>query len=164
MEQAQQKLTEVINTINKSLPDGNDLKGFSGISKVLITDSLKQSDTVLTVLRDYDNHFEAIFLKRELADLFEKLLTEFKEDFEKIKPTQFNSILKIVSKINTRIREVYASVINSQPIRTEVEIVKAKEELALLNANIEELKKINTDLNALKESTIQNTAAIQAEG
>jgi len=163
MDQTQQKLTELINTINQSFPDENDLKGFQGISKILITDALKQSDATLTNLRAFDGHFETIFLKRELFELFEKLKGELEDKFDKIKSQQFNAILKNVSKINTRIKEVYVAVVNTQPIRTEAEIIKAKEELGLLNSNIEELKKINTDIIANKDVVLQTISAMQTE-
>ena len=163
MEQTKQKLTLLITTINESFPDETDLKGFLGISKALITDTLLESDALLIPLKEYDNRFETIILKRELAELFEKINKELEEKFDKLKPDKFNSFLKLITKVRFLIKETYISVVNSAPIRTEIEIAKAKEELNLLNSNIEELKKINVDLIALKDSTVLNITGIQTE-
>ena len=104
MEKTKQELSLLIKTIDELFPAENDLKGFLGISKALILDSLKESDALLITLKTYDNHFETIFLKRELSDLLEKIKNEFEDKFEKIKPVQFNSILKKISKIKSLIR------------------------------------------------------------
>ncbi len=163
MEHTKQNLTLLITKINESLPDDNDLKGFLGVSKALITDILVQSDSLLIPLKDYDNDFEVIVLKRELAELFEKINKLVEERFEKIRSDQFQSFLKYVTKIKFLIKETYISVASGAAIRTEAEIARAKEELALLSSNNEELKKINTDLIALKDTTIQNISTFTTE-
>jgi hypothetical protein len=163
MEQTKQNLTLLITSINESLPDGNDLKGFLGISKALITDTLLQSDGLLIPLKDYDNHFEVIVLKRELTDLFAKINRELEEKFEKIKPEKFQSFLKQVTKIKFLIKETYISVASEGAIRTEAEIAKANEELTLLSSNNAELKRINTELLALKDTTVNNISALTKE-
>jgi len=163
MEQTKQKLTHLIETINELFPDENDLKGFPGISKALITDSLTQSNALLISLKEYDDYFETIILKRELSELFERIGKELHKGFENIKPAEFNSLLKDISRIKFFVKETYISVTSGQPIRTDAEIIKGKEELALLSSNIEDLKKINIDLAALKDSTILNISDIQSE-
>ena len=163
MEQTKQTLTLLITRINELFPDDNDLKGFLGISKALIADTLLQSDALLIPLKEYDNNFEVIVLKRELAELFDKINKELDEKFEKIKPDKFQSFLKQVTKIKFLIKETYISVASSAAIRTEAEIAKAKAELTLLSSNNEELKKINTELVTLKDTTLQNIAALTTE-
>lgn len=163
MEQTKQNLTLLITTINESFPDDNDLKGFLGISKALITDTLLQSDALLIPLKEYDNNFEVIVLKRELAEIFEKLNRDLDEKFEKIKSDKFQSFLRQVTKIKFLIKETYISVASSAAIRTEAEIARAKEELTLLSSNNEELKRVNTELLTLKETTVQNITALTTE-
>jgi hypothetical protein len=163
MEQLKQELSLLLNTIDKSFPDENDLKGFLGISKALIVDLLKESDTSLSTLMEYNNHFETIILKRELSDLFKKIKKELGEKYDNIKPVQFNFILKTITRIKFLIRETYISIVNQPILRTEAEIAKAKEELNMLVSNIAELKKINSDLTALKDSTIRDISAIITE-
>jgi hypothetical protein len=163
MEQTKQNLTLLITRINESFPDDNDLKGFLGISKALITDTLIQSDALLIPLKEYDNNFEVIVLKRELAEIFEKINKELDEKFEKIKPDKFQSFLKQVTKIKFLIKETYISVASNATIRTEAEIARAKGELSLLSSNNEELKRINAELITLKETTLQNITALTTE-
>jgi hypothetical protein len=163
MEQTKQKLTLLITTINESLPDDNDLKGFVGVSKALITDSLLKSDAILIPLKEFDSHLEVIVLKKELSELFDKINKELEEKFDKIKADKFQSFLKEITKINFLIKETYFSVVTSAPIRTEAEIIKAKEELALLSSNNEGLKKINDELITLKETTVKNISDITTE-
>lgn len=162
MDIAKQKINDLINIITESFPDENDLKGFPGISRALIIEMLTQCDGLLTTLKEQDC-FETIILKRELADVFEKLFRELEEKFDKIKGDKFNTILKLISKLRFLIRETYAAVINKTPIRTEAEIAKAKEELTLLNLNNEELKRINAELLELKGTTVSNLNALTAE-
>lgn len=156
MEQTMQKLTELVGTITVKFPDENDLKGFPGISRALIIESLNKCNSILTTLNGHDNHFEVILLKREAAEIFEKLFKELDEPFEKIKGDKFNSILKLIFKLRSLVRETYAAVINATPIRTEADIARAKAELDLLTSNNEELKRINDELLALKETTVRN--------
>src|SRR5690242_1343834 len=99
MEHTKQNLTALIARINETFPDGNDLKDFPGISKALITDVLTQSNALLILLKEFDNNFEVIILKRELAELFEKINKELGEDFERIKPEKFQSFLKQITRI-----------------------------------------------------------------
>ncbi|UAY52529.1 V-type ATP synthase subunit I domain-containing protein [Ferruginibacter albus] len=162
MEQTKLKLTQLINTINESFPDENDLKGFLGISRALITDILIQSDALLIPLKEYDNNFETIILKRELAEVFEKINKELESKFDNITPSKFEIILRQITRIKSLIKDTYLSVIDSLPMRTEVEIIQAKQELALLTSNIEDLKKINIDLTTLKdELTIKNDTILR---
>jgi len=156
MEQTMQKLTELIGTITERFPDENDLKGFPGISRALIIESLNDCNSILTTLNGHDNHFEIILLKREAAEIFEKLFRELDEKFDKITGDKFNTILKLISKLSSLARETYAAVINTAPIRTEIDIAKAKAELDLLTSNNEELKRINAELLTLKETTVTN--------
>jgi len=156
MEQTMQKLTELIGTITERFPDENDLKGFPGISRALIIESLNDCNSILTTLNGHDNHFEVILLKREAAEIFEKLFRELDEKFDKITGDKFNTILKLISKLSSLARETYAAVINTAPIRTEIDIAKAKAELDLLTSNNEELKRINAELLTLKETTVTN--------
>ena len=163
MEQTIQRLTELIGAITKGFPDENDLKGFPGISRALILESLSECNGLLTTLKEHNNHFEVVLLKRESTEMFEKLFGELEENFDKIKPDKFNHILKLISKLRSFIRETYAAVINTAPIRTEAEIAKAREELALLTANNEQLKQINQELLDLKSTTVKNTSELTTE-
>lgn len=163
MEQTTQKITDLINGITEEFPDEADLKGFPGISRALILESLNESSGLATTLKEHNNHFDVILLKRELPELFEELFKQLDEDFINLKADKFNYILKLISKIRLAIRETYASVINTPPLRTEADIAKTKEELTFLSANNEQLKRINQELVNLKESTVTNASTLTTE-
>src|SRR5258706_12672379 len=117
MEQTRQKLEILINIINISFPVSNDLKGFLGISKELVVNILTECDGLLISLSEQDNHFETIIMKRELAELFEKINRELDDNFDKIRPDKFDSFLKNVARIKFLIKETYTSILDYVPIR-----------------------------------------------
>jgi chromosome segregation ATPase len=157
MEQTKLSLAALIDKINESFPDENNLKDFPGISKTLIINTLQQIVSTVTALKEFDNNFETILLKRQLPGLFERINNELKNSFDKIKESQFNSLLNDIAKIKFLVTETYYAVVNILPIRTEAEVLKASEELTSLTTNIEELKRINIELDTLKNSTIENS-------
>ena len=55
MEEAKQNLSQIITLINDSFPDEKDLKGFLGISKAIITDTLIESEALLVKLKDFES-------------------------------------------------------------------------------------------------------------
>jgi hypothetical protein len=163
MEQTKQKLGQLISIINDTFPDESDLKGFPGISKQLIISILNDSDTLMTSLLQFDNAYETIILKRELAEIFEKINSELEDKFEKIRPEKFNSLIKHIAKVKLLTKETFVSVASDTIIRTEAQVLKAKEELDLLTANNEALKQINIELLSLKDTTTQNVNSITTE-
>lgn len=163
MEQTKQKLEQLITTINETFPDESDLKGFQGISKQLIISILNDSDTLMTSLLQFDNAYETIILKRELAEIFEKINSELEDNFDKIKPEKFNSLIKNIAKVKLQAKETFISVTSDTIIRTEAQVLKTNEELKLLTSNIETLKQINIEMSSLKDLTTQNASAIKIE-
>lgn len=163
MEQTKHKLGQLITMINDSFPDESDLKGFPGISKQLIISILSDSETIMTSLLQFDNAYETIILKRELAEIFEIINAELEDKFDKIRPEKFNSLLKNISKVKLLTKETFISVASDTIIRTEVQVLKAKEEFDLLTANNEALKKINVELLTLKDTITQNANSITTE-
>jgi len=162
MEQAKKDISSIIDRVNSSFPEGNDIKGFSGISKALVIASLTDSLQMLGALEPYDNQMETIFLKRELAEITEHLKDDISVDFDRIKNGVFNSFLRRVSRVKFILREAYISVTAGQPIRTEAEIAQSKADLLALTDEIEALKKVLPEVTALKDSTTQGIADAQA--
>lgn len=163
MENTRQKLGQLIVAINETLPDESNLKGFQGISKQLIFSVLNDSDSLMNSLLQYDSAFETIILKRELADLFEKINNELEDKFEKVKPEKFDSFLKDIVKIKLLTKETFISVASDSVMRTEAQVLQTKQELELLSSNNEELKQIKQELLTLKDTIIQNTTSISTE-
>lgn len=163
MEQTKQKLTNLVETINQSFPEGNDLKGFLGISKKLIINILEQCIAMVEALKEYDNTFEVIVLKRELVEVFEKVDKTLSSGYDSIKESQFESLLKQITRLKSLIKGVYISVISSGPLRTEEQIIKAKTELESLVSNKEEIKTIHNEIIQLKTNAVTNITGADAE-
>lgn len=79
-----------------------------------------------------------------MADLFKKIKKDLEESFDKIKSGEFNTFLNNITRIRFLIKEAYIAVTSTQPIRTETEIAKAKEDLAslIISTNIQTFGKI----------------------
>jgi hypothetical protein len=161
MEQTKQRLTSLIDRINKQFPDGPDLKGFPGISRAMITDSLVQSDTLLVTLKDHPEDFDIIILKRELAEQFEKIDETLNEPFDKIGDKKFNSLLRALSRLRLLIRDSYFSMVNEQPIRTEAQVAKSKEELDALKSTVESIRTLSGEVTARKTQALESIAQIE---
>jgi DNA repair exonuclease SbcCD ATPase subunit len=162
MEQTHLALSELIKRIHEYFPNETDLKGFAGISKSVIVNSLTETLALTTALKDYDNELETILLKREVPDKLEKINRHLDEPFEKLSPENFNSFLKLISKIRYLIRETFLAVAN-EPIRTEAEIIASKEELGRLTNNLKELKSGAAEALGLKESLVKEIIASHKE-
>lgn len=163
MEEIKQRIISIIDKVNKSFPDDQDLKGFPGISKTLITDSLIQSDALLVTLGTHPDSFDIIILKRELAEQFEKIDDVLSESFKEIGDKKFNSLLKTLSRVRLLIRDTYFSLVNEQPIRTEAQLAKASEEIKELSKDITYIKDSSKEIHALKEVISNSMRESQAQ-
>jgi len=163
MEKTKQRLNNIVETIRDSFPDEHDLKGFLGISREMIIEILKESDAVLDTLKEYNNDFGMILLKRELADLLGKIENELSEKYDKIKPGKFDLVLKWIAKVRYLIRDTYFLFTSEVPIRSEIQIAQANEELKSLSANIQELKGINPELLKLKDELVSEVSKYHEE-
>jgi len=163
MDKTKEKIAQIFNTINETFPDENDLKGFPGVSRSLILDMLASSQDILVTLKEHDNLFETIILKRELADVFEKIDRDLDERYDKIKAGQFNTFLKHLSRIKFLVKEAYTSIIDGPALRNESEIKKANDELTAILAQIEQLKQVSVEISQLNASTKKLIANIETE-
>lgn len=105
MKSIRQRLTLLINNIDENLPDEEDIYGYEGISKRIITQSLKESYDLLGNLDDYKDKFEVIFLQRSLADLIKESKENLKGGILKSAESKFDDFLNNVQKIRYLIRE-----------------------------------------------------------
>lgn len=156
MERTKQELASVIQLINENLPDEQDLKQFSGISKALITDSLTQTAQQLVLLKEYDNHFETILLKRELADVFKEIKDILRTPFAAMKSKTFNDFLDLIADAKFYTRETYLSVVSSEHFRSEFEVSKLKSEHPQLIAQIAAVKNAMNGLTEVQQQATQH--------
>lgn len=151
MKSSRQRLTHLSKKTSDIMPDGPDIFGFQGISKPIILESISESYSMLGNLEDFNNKFETIFLKRKLADYTQNANDLLDSINDK---GNFNKFLDVISKIHYKIKETYIAVAN-EPIRTEVEINKAKEDLAVLSQNLQQIQGIVDEINNLKQSSTE---------
>ncbi|MCK9205161.1 MAG: hypothetical protein M0P58_12110 [Bacteroidales bacterium] len=157
MKSTRQRLTHLIKKINDLIPDGPDIFEFPGISKQLIVDSLNESYDFLGYLENFNDKFETIFLKRKLSDYIHSAheLLDSLED-----KNNFNKFLDIIFKIHSKIKETFIAVAK-EPIRTESEIKKAKEELEILTTNIEDIRLVVTEIEKHRTSSDEFVSDLQ---
>jgi hypothetical protein len=137
--------------VNEILPEGENVYGFEGVSKKLIVDTIADAYLIVSALDEYESNFEAILLERKSSDYYERAAKLLKENFE-TKKDDFNEFLNIISKIHFRIKETYISIVK-EPVRTESQIQKAKEELLTLEEKLAEIKPIYENIVEIKSDT-----------
>jgi hypothetical protein len=112
-------------------------------------ESLTESYNLLNALETYEGKLEAVLLERRIADLFDKANGQLKDrGFEK-HLDEFNDFLNTLSKIRFSIKLAYIA-LAKDPIRTETEIKKAKDELISLTNTLNMIKEISEEINEIK--------------
>lgn len=150
---AKSKLQEIIGLISQKFPDEPDLKGFLGISKTIIISILDESQLFIEKLSEFNDHFEVIILKRELAELFSKIKGNLKKDFSQINGGSFNSVLRMIATVKQTVVNTYFSVVNEANVRAEAELLRIKADLSTLSNDTEELKNVKQTLLNLQIET-----------
>lgn len=155
MRATRHKISILKNRVTDNLPDDNDIFGYAGISKSLILESLNESYSMLAVLEEYNDKFETIFAKRNVAQfvdnsnnyLNETIKTEFATE-------KFNDFLINISQIRYTLKEAYIT-LSEKPLRLDSEIAKAKSDLENLSIDLEELVKFKTEINEIKTNSTE---------
>jgi len=150
MKSSKLRLTHLRKKIFDVLPDTDDIKGYQGISKRIIIESINESYALLSVFDEYNDKFETIFAKREIAQLIERAneylnVGWFSEDNDR-----FNDFLHLIAQIRFILRNTYDSFVK-EPLKIDKEIVETKEKLNTLNQNISDISSIKSELNTTKD-------------
>ncbi len=151
MKATKSRLSWLKKKISDVIPEDQDVFGFPGISRKILLDSLEESYSLLDLIDPFNGTFEAVFLEREVSDLYEKATKIGKEDFSK-NPNSFNDFLKIIQKIRLKIKDTYI-LLAKEPIRTEIELKKLKDEAIILSEVIENAKPISEEVISIRNST-----------
>lgn len=148
MKVSKTRLTKLMNSV-ELFSDETDLFGFQGISKVIIEESLSQDYSLLEIIENYSETFEVIYLKRFIAQTFEKC----NGLLEKIdKEDNFNKFLGLISKLHYNIKETYISVVK-EPIKTDIEIYNSKKTLEDLIQKSTELQTSFDEISTLLDNS-----------
>src|SRR5690606_24535785 len=153
MKSSRQRITLLQNRIKETIPDEQgDLYGFQGVTRSLILESLIESYDLLNALEAFEGKLEAVLLERRIAELFEKANGQLKDrGFEK-RLEEFNSFLNTLTKIRFLIKQSYIT-LAKDPIRTETEIKKAKDELISLSTTLAEIKNVTDEIDEMRKAT-----------
>lgn len=165
MQHFRSQLTRLKSLIGEKLPDGEDIFGFSGVSKALLVSAV---DTAYTLSRDIeekddDTHFEVIALKRAGS----KVHQEFKDFLESLRPDKpdtkvFDRFLTDLSELVEKTKLVYL-VVNKDGIRDDLELQAIRSKISGLTAGLDKLaalqvtygqnaEKIKTSLSVVESS------------
>lgn len=153
MRTTRHKISLLKNKISDILPDDHDIFGYAGISKTLILESLNESYNSLTVLDEYNDRFETIIAKRNVAQFIDNannyLIDAFKSDAAIEK---FNDFLINISQIRFILKEAYIT-LSEKPLRLDVEIKQAKSVLVELVNDLEEIKNLKKEIDEMKANS-----------
>lgn len=139
------RLTYLKNKVNDVIPDGEDILGFLGITKELIIESIDDTYQTLDLLSQYETKFEAILLQRRLADCIDKATDYLKEKFKNQNADDFNRFLNKVAEMHYASKETYI-IFTKEPIRLDISLAKAKENLADLENQNSQIQPIVENL------------------
>jgi len=134
MKSEKQRLKRVIVSIKDKFPEGNDIFGYSGITREGIVSSLEQTHTFLGLLEEINNDIETVWIKRKLAKFFDEITGIIKEINTETWKQKFDHFLDLVFEIRISVKQLYIA-LTDKPIRADEDIQKAKDEhTELLNA------------------------------
>ena len=138
------KITHLISKLNEVLADGEDIYGYAGISRSMLTESLKDSHALLACFEKYSTTFEVVFMKRNVAELVDWCYGYLKNSQE-INSDSFNSFLKTLNKIRAEIKITYI-LVSQSPLRLDSEIAESKELLSSLKTDLSEISEIKDEI------------------
>lgn len=164
------RLTYLKNKVTDVIPDGDDILGFPGISKDLIIASIDETYHTLDLLSQFESKFEAILLQRRLAECIDKATDYLKEKFKNQNADDFNRFLNKVAEMHYASKETYI-LFTKEPIRLDISLAKAKENLAdLENQNsqiqpivenlISSFEKSNSIIDSLTKNNTESSAKL----
>lgn len=153
MRATRQKISLLKNKISESLPEDNDIFGYAGISKTLVLDSLTESYNLLSVLEDFNDKFETILAKRNVAQFIDNANNYLSDTIKSESAVEkFNDFLINISQLRFNLKEAYIT-LSEKPLRLDTEIKHAKAKLEELSSDIEELKKIKEVIDEIKANS-----------
>lgn len=160
MRSSKTKLTYLISKIAEKLVEGDDIYGYPGINKAQLVKSLEDSRDLLSCFRDYNSMFEVVFLKRNIASIYEKCMSFLSES--EINTDNFNDFLKNINLIRAEIKITYI-LVSQNPLRLDSEIAKSKELLEEFNSTLNEISVAKEEILSAKTEAQEIIESLTAE-
>jgi len=156
MQHFRANLTRLKSQMESKIPDGNDIFGYSGVSKPLLIAAVELAYSLSLEIeeRDDSTRFEVIALKRHGSEA-NRLLKEFLDNniSHKKAPEYFNEFLNCLSALIEKIKIAYF-IVTKNGLRNDIELASIKAEIA-------DSRQINDELKALKDELQENVNTIQ---
>lgn len=163
MRATRHKISLLKNRISENLPDDNDIFGYAGISKTLILESLTESYNLLSVLDEYNDRFETIIAKRNVAIFIDNANNYLSDTLKSdIAVEKFNDFLINITQIRFNLKEAYIT-LSDKPLRLDIEIKQAKAVLEELSNDLVELKKIKEEIEGIKVNSSEFIEELEAK-
>lgn len=152
MRGTRRKISLLKNKISDSIPNDNDVFGYAGISKTLILDSLTESYNLLEVLDEYNDRFEVIFAKRNVAQFIDNANNYLNNILgNDIQMDNFNDFLINIAQIRYNLKEAYIT-LTEKPLRLDIDVKHAKNALEELSNDLVELNGIKQVIDEIKNN------------
>lgn len=149
MKTSKTKIAHLVTKINEVLPDGDDVYGYAGINKAMITQSLNDSKNLLSAFKDYNETFEVVFLKRDIAQYVEWAISYLGNG---INNENFEEFLRKIQLLRADIKTTYI-LVSQQPLRLDSAIAKAKEDLEEFTLSLNEISAIKEEITSAKDES-----------
>jgi hypothetical protein len=127
MRAEKQRLTRIIHGIKERFPEGNDIFGYSGITKEGVVFSLRKTYTFLGLLEEINDEVETVWIKRKLAKYFDEISAILKDIDSDTWIQLFDRFLDLILEMRMNVKELYITVTDN-PLRVDEDIQKAKEQ------------------------------------
>lgn len=161
MQTIRSNLTRLKNLAEKNLPEGNDIFGYAGISKLLIIDFIESSHKFSYELADLEPNFEITILKRKLAKLIDLCKDYLNEDVKGfLKEKKFDDFIDNLTEIRDQVRITYIVVVDKS-LRKETDAAEIKENYEILKKSYEEFQDRFRTVDQSLQSVTDNQEKIE---
>ena len=115
----------------------------------MIIQSLNDSKNLLSAFKDYNETFEVVFLKRNIAQYVEWAISYLGNG---INNENFEEFLRKIQLLRADIKTTYI-LVSQQPLRLDSAIAKAKEDLEAFTLSLNEISVIKEEITSAKDES-----------
>ncbi|OOE35507.1 hypothetical protein BZG04_08875 [Salinivibrio kushneri] len=161
MQTIRSNLTRLKRLAEKNLPEGDDIFGYSGISKSLIIDFIDHSYELSYELVDLEPHFEITVLKRKISKLISVCKGYLNDDAKGfLKEKKFDAFIDSLTEIRDQVRFTYIVVVDKS-LRKEAAAAEIKENYERLKKSYEEFEDRFRTVDQSLQSVTENQEKIE---
>jgi uncharacterized protein YoxC len=130
-------LTRIKTGISEKMPDGNDVYGYPGISRDILTQAISECQGLVDGIEAKKETFDVVVFKREFAELGRSAL-DFLNSIPSDKVTeQFNHFLTVIAEIRSKLNLTFLLCVK--------ESLRPESDLSLIRKSLVELKPLHDE-------------------